>query len=181
MNRKPLLIGAVSLLVLLLLGLGAIGLATQASNRRPATGAKAPDFSLSLYENYRAGLPVTTKLSELQGKVVLVNFWASWCIPCKDEAPALQAVSDKYSDRNVVVLGVNYLDTEREALGFLGTYGVTYANGIDLKQQIAHQYRITGVPETFIVDKKGVLREVYIQPVTERQLSDVLDRLLAEP
>ena len=179
-TRKPIIIIGVAALVVLLIGLGAVGLMRQASDKRPAPGAKAPDFSLGLYENYTAGLPNKIQLSQLQGKVVVVNFWASWCIPCKDEAPALQAIHDKYADRNVVMLGVNYLDTDKEALAFLSTYGVSYANGIDLKQQIAHQYRITGVPETFVVDKKGLVREVYIQPITERQLSDVVDRLLAE-
>ena len=181
MNRKPILIGSVVVLVLLLVGLGAVGLMRQASDKRPTAGNPAPDFSIGLYENYQAGQSATVALSQLKGKVVLVNFWASWCIPCKDEAPALQAIHEKYSDRGVVLLGINYLDTEREALGFLSTYGISYANGIDLKQQIAHQYRITGVPETFIVDKKGVLRETFIQPITERQLADILDRLLAEP
>ena len=180
MKRKPLLIGAVALLVILLVGLGAISLLRQASDKRPAPGATAPNFSLGLYENYTAGQSPKVQLTQLQGKVVVINFWASWCIPCKEEAPALQAIHDKYASRNVLLLGVNYLDTEREALGFLSAYGVTYANGIDLKQEIAHQYRITGVPETFIVDKKGIVREAFIQPITERQLSDVLDRLLAE-
>lgn len=181
MKRKSLLIGAVALLVLMLIGLGAVSLLRQASDKRPAAGNPAPDFSIGLYENYRAGQPATVQLSQMKGKVVILNFWASWCIPCKDEAPALQAIQDKYATQDVVLLGINYLDTEREALGFLSTYGIAYANGIDLKQQIAHQYRITGVPETFIVDKQGIVREVFIQPITERQLSNVLDRLLAEP
>ncbi len=181
MNRKPVLIGAVALLVVLLVGLGGLSLLRQASDKRPAAGAKAPDFSLGLYENYTAGQPSKVQLAQLQGKIVIINFWASWCIPCKEEAPALQAIHTKYASRDVLVLGINYLDTEREALGFLSTYGVTYANGIDLKQEIAHQYRITGVPETFVIDRKGIVRETFIQPITERQLSDTLERLLAEP
>jgi cytochrome c biogenesis protein CcmG/thiol:disulfide interchange protein DsbE len=159
------------------LGFAAMQLASQAG-ARPKPGQPAPNFTLPLYANYQGGLGDRATLADLQGKVVVVNFWASWCIPCKDEAPALNAVAAKYAGRDVVLLGVNYLDVETDALGFLATYSVAYANGADLQQKIAKQYRITGVPETFVIDKDGIVREVIIQPITEQKLTEMIDKLL---
>lgn len=177
-SRGPLIVIGVVVLVAALIGLGivAMRLAGQ-QGARPTVGSPAPDFEMPLYANYQNGLGEQTRLSDLRGKVVVVNFWASWCIPCKDEAPALEAISKKYGD-NVVLLGVNYLDVERDALAFLATYDVTYGNGVDLQQRISKQYRITGVPETFVIDQQGVVRDVFVQPLTEPQLSASLDKLL---
>jgi cytochrome c biogenesis protein CcmG/thiol:disulfide interchange protein DsbE len=147
---------------------------------RPVPGTPAPDFTLSLYDEYQAGLPETIKLSDLRGKVVVMNFWASWCVECRKEADALEAIHQKYKDRGVVMLGVDYLDTEPPALAYLQEFGITYANGLDVQQRIAKSYRITGVPETFFIDEAGIVREVLIQPLSEAQLSASIDRLLAD-
>ena len=178
-SRLPLAVAGVTILIVALLSLGlvAMRLAGQ-QGARPTPGTPAPDFELPLYTNFQNGLGAQTKLSDLRGKVVVINFWASWCVPCKDEAPALEAISQKYAGRDVVLLGVNYLDVEHDAVAFLATYGVSYSNGVDLQQRISKAYRITGVPETFVVDQQGVVREVFIQPITEAQLSTTLDQLL---
>ena len=171
-------VGVVILIVALVaLGLVAMRLAGQ-RGARPTAGMPAPDFEMPLYTNFQNGLGAQTRLSDLRGKVVVINFWASWCVPCKDEAPALQAISEKYAGKDVVLLGVNYLDVEHDAVAFLATYGVSYSNGVDLQQRISKAYRITGVPETFVIDQQGVVREVFIQPITEAQLSTALDTLL---
>ena len=177
--RLLLTVAGVAILVVALVALGlmAMRLAGQ-QGARPTAGMPAPDFDLPMYANYENGLGQQIKLSDLRGKVVIINFWASWCVPCKDEAPALEAIAQKYADRDVVMLGINYLDVERDALAFLATYGVSYGNGVDLQQRISKAYRITGVPETFIIDQQGVVREVFIQPITEPQLSATLDNLL---
>ena len=109
-----------------------------------------------------------------------MNFWASWCVECKKEADALEASHQKYKDRNVVVLGIDYLDTEPPAMAYLQQFGITYANGLDLQQRIAKAYRITGVPETFFIDQQGIVREVIIQPVNESQLAASIDKLLGD-
>lgn len=147
---------------------------------RPTAGSPVPDFSMSLYPNYRAGFPEQIKLSDLRGRPVVMNFWASWCVECYKEADALEAVYRKYKDQGVVFLGVDYLDTEAPALAYLQQYNVTYPNGIDVQQKIAKAYRITGVPETFFIDKNGVVREVIIAPLSEAQLSASIERLLKE-
>lgn len=178
-SRLPLTVAGVAILVVALVALGivAMRLAGQ-QGARPTPGMPAPDFDLPLYTNYQNGLGQAVRLSELRGKVVVINFWASWCVPCKDEAPALEAIAKKYADRDVVLLGVNYLDVERDALAFLATYNVSYGNGVDLQQRISRAYRTTGVPETFVIDQQGVVREVFIQPITESQLSATLDKLV---
>jgi len=112
--------------------------------------------------------------------VVVMNFWASWCVECYKEADALEAVYRKYKDRGVIFLGIDYLDTEAPALAYLQQYNITYPNGIDLQQQIARAYRITGVPETFFIDRDGIVRDVVIAPLTEAQLSARIDKMLAD-
>lgn len=167
-------IGAVAAVFVL-----ALNLVSQ-QGARPVPGTPAPDFELTLYDEYRAGLPQDIKLSDLRGKVVVMNFWASWCVECKKEADALEAIHQRYKDRGVVVLGVDYLDTESPAMAYLQQFGISYANGLDLQQRIAKAYRITGVPETFFIDEQGVVREVLIQPLSESQLAASIDKLLAD-
>jgi len=80
----------------------------------------------------------------------------------------------------VVLLGVDYLDTEAPAMDYLKEFGITYANGLDVQQKIAKSYRITGVPETFYIDEQGIVREVVIQPINEQQMIATIDKLLAD-
>jgi len=150
------------------------------TGKRPMIGSPAPDFDMALYPQYRAGLPETMRLSDLRGEVVVINFWASWCVECKKEAADLETTYRAYKDNGVVFLGVDYLDTETAALQYLQEYDVTYANGIDLQQRIARAYRITGVPETFILDKQGTVQHIAVQRMTSAELKSVLDRLVAQ-
>jgi len=181
MKSKPLIvvgaiavIGAVAAVFII-----ALNLVSQ-QGARPVPGSPAPDFPITLYDEYQAGLPKDIKLSDLRGKVVVMNFWASWCVECRKEADALEAIHQKYKDRGVVLLGVDYLDTEAPAMDYLKEFGITYANGLDVQQKIAKSYRITGVPETFFIDEQGIVREVVIQPINEQQLATSIDKLLAD-
>lgn len=134
----------------------------------------APEFTLPLFN----GGEFT--LSEMQGKVVVVNFWASWCIPCRDEAPFLERAWQRYRDQGVVFIGIDYLDTDKEAQAFLQEFGITYPNGPDIGTEISRQYRITGVPETFFVAKDGRLGDMEIGPLTEARLVSAIETLLQE-
>jgi cytochrome c biogenesis protein CcmG/thiol:disulfide interchange protein DsbE len=120
--------------------------AALARGERPA----APDFRLRRLNG--AGM---LALSELRGQVVVVNFWASWCIPCKDEAPQLQRLWLTYRDRGVVVLGVNIQDLEVKARAFLAQTGGTYPNVRDIDGTVYRDYGLTGVPETFFITREG--------------------------
>jgi cytochrome c biogenesis protein CcmG/thiol:disulfide interchange protein DsbE len=167
-------------LVVLFVAFMAFGLSLR--NRSEPTSGPAPDFTLTFYPGQDGGLDVPQiKLSDLRGKVVLINFWASWCIPCAEEAPDLQATYLKYKDRGVVFLGIAWTDIEADAINFMRRFNITYANGPDIGNKIAKPiYQITGVPETFIVDRTGNVQYFAISPMTEPVLSTELDRILAQ-
>jgi len=173
--RRYLIFGA----VVVFIGFLAWGLFTR--NQTQPTSGPAPDFTLTLYDGYygNVGQP-SIKLSDLRGKVVLINFWASWCIPCADEAPDLEAAYRQYKDRGVVFLGVDWLDNEADARNYLSKFSITFANGPDLQTKIGPLYRISGVPETYIIDKQGNVRFTKISPVSVAELAAQFEKLLAE-
>ncbi len=178
MTRLPPLVIVAVGLVVGLLALFALGLAVAGQQgRRPEAGTPAPAFSLVLYDDHRAGLPKTISLADLRGKPVVLNFWASWCIPCRDEAPEFEAASRRYKDQ-VVFLGANWLEVEAAALPYLKQQAITYANGFDTQQQVARAYRITGVPETFFIDRNGILRQIETRPLTGADLDTAIRELL---
>ncbi|MDP2994236.1 MAG: TlpA disulfide reductase family protein, partial [Anaerolineales bacterium] len=122
----------------------------------------------------------TVTLSDLRGQVVIINFWASWCPPCREEAAYLEQTWRKYKDQGVVFIGVDYVDTEKAALAYIAEFDITYLNGPDVGTRIAQAYNIKGVPETYYVDRNGTLRGVHIGPLTSPQLDEKIYELLAE-
>ncbi|HIP71854.1 MAG TPA: TlpA family protein disulfide reductase, partial [Anaerolineae bacterium] len=94
----------------------------------------APDFTLTSFDGE------TITLSELRGQVVIINFWASWCPPCREEAPYLEATWRKYKDQGVVFIGVDYVDTETAALAYIEEFDITYFNGPDVGTRISYDY-----------------------------------------
>ncbi len=118
----------------------------------------APAWTLTLFEDYRGGVEgATLALDELRGKGVVLNFWASWCKPCEEEAAALEAAWRKYGERGVMFVGVDYLDQEPAAKRYLEKFNITYPNGPDLASKISKRYTIRGVPETFFISPDGVI------------------------
>jgi len=115
----------------------------------PLVGRQAPPFTLTVFDGK------AISLEDLRGKVVFLNFWASWCVPCRAEAKALEAAWKIYKDRGVVFLGVNIQDKEEDARGFLKEFGITYSNGRDSSGKIAIDYGVWGIPETFFIDRQG--------------------------
>jgi cytochrome c biogenesis protein CcmG, thiol:disulfide interchange protein DsbE len=144
-------LGAQALAVALVAGLLALLIwkVAQGSQNEAKIGKPAPDFTLG-----RLDRPGSLQLSSLRGKVVVLNFWASWCQPCKLEAPDLAASAKKWSGR-VVVLGVDVNDPRGDARGFMRKYGITYPIVHDNKNVTSPKYGLTGLPETFFLDRRG--------------------------
>src|SRR5437867_6578533 len=99
------------------------------------------------------------KLSELRGKVVLLNFWATWCKPCKEEMPAMQASYDKLRDKGFVVLAVNELEDTARVAEHIRTHGHTFEVVMDHNNQVANMYGVVGLPASFLIDPQGIVRE----------------------
>lgn len=140
----------------------------------PIASGMAPDFTLTGFDGR------TVTLSELRGQVVIINFWASWCPPCREEAAYLEQTWRKYDGNGVIFIGVDWVDTEKEALAYIDEFDITYLNGPDIGTRVAQTYNIQGVPETFYVAKNGELRGVQIGPLTSPELDQKIDELLAE-
>jgi cytochrome c biogenesis protein CcmG/thiol:disulfide interchange protein DsbE len=164
--------------IVLLAGIAAVAVvfavALMRQNEAQPTHGPAPDFELTTFEGE------SFKLSDLQGDVVVLNFWAGWCGPCRDEAPALQNTWEHYRDRGVVFVGVAWADNGPSSRAFLEEFGITYLNGPDLETRISENYNIQGVPETFIINQDGEIAEFIYAGITEASLSAKLDQLLQE-
>ncbi len=154
--------------------LGLLGWGLIQVNKGAADSGIAPDFTITSFDGE------TITLGELRGQVVIVNFWASWCPPCRDEAPYLEETWRKYKDQGVVFIGVDYADTETKALAYLEEFGITYFNGPDVGTQISHDYNIQGVPETYYIGKNGEIRGLKVGPVYAPELDEMIEALLAE-
>lgn len=155
----------VGLLVLVGFGLN------RSSNPMAEVGQPVPNFDLVYYEGYEYNGIAKMKLSDLQGKIVLINIWASWCKPCEQEAPDLEEAWQSYKDGgDVVFIGVDYVDTPEGAFGYLKKFAITFPNAPDLESNISSILnRQMGVPETYLIDREGILRQIKIGPFASVQ------------
>lgn len=137
----------------------------------PKVGSAAPSFSLQRLDG--AG---SLDLASLRGKAVVLNFWASWCGPCKSEAAALERTYRRYSDRGVVFVGVDYHDVTSDARRFVAAHGLSFPMVLDGSGAIGDRYGITGVPETYVLDRRGRLVLHIPGPIVGQSFSDELQR-----
>lgn len=151
-----------------------VGIALAQQNRGTPTAGPAPDFTVTTFDGQ------TMSLADLRGQVVVVNFWASWCGPCRDEAPLYESLWQRYRDQNVTFLGITYVDDPANSQAFIDQYGITYPNAPDVGTVISKErYLITGVPETFVIDQDGNIVSHFWYLQNEAQLATPLDQLLA--
>lgn len=170
--RLVALIVGVAMLALLALMIWGIGRQAAGSvGQVPVVARPAPSFSIQLFEGG------TFDLSAMRGMPVFVNFWASWCIPCEEEAPTLERASRAYRDR-VAFIGVDVQDTDAGAREFVRRFGVSYPNGPDPSGAISVEYGMSGVPESYFVDRDGKIVRKWQGPLDDQRLRGFLDELL---
>ena len=171
-NRQRLPLAWVAGVVIALLVLALLGYAILADpTEPPQVGSPVPDFQLAALD----GSPMN--LRGQLGSVVVVNFFASWCAPCRQEAAALEQTWREYRDRGVQFYGIAYKDADSKAQAFLDEFDVTYPSTVEHGNHTARAYGITGVPETFVVDQQGLLVHHFLGPITQAELGQELDRL----
>ncbi|MCA9959730.1 MAG: redoxin domain-containing protein [Anaerolineales bacterium] len=170
---------AIWVVVLAVLGLSGYGLMkTNAS--RPEAGETAPGFTMNFFNGYEWEGQDAVALADLQGKPVVVNFWASWCVECRLEADLLEQAWQQYKDQGVVFVGIAYSDVEPNAKEYLREFNVTYPNAPDLGTSISDDYEITGVPETFFIDRNGVIQHVQIGPVNASMMNSIMAKIMTQ-
>jgi cytochrome c biogenesis protein CcmG/thiol:disulfide interchange protein DsbE len=169
--------GALALFQLRTQGTSAVGgfAVADYQARAEVESSPAPDFELPSLEH---GEPI--RLSSFRGHVVVLNFWASWCAPCRLEAPGLRRVSERYRNRGVRFLGVNYRDDAAAAHAFVDEFRLGYPSVSDPSGSLAYDYELVGFPSTFIIDPAGTMRYRFVgyldEAVLEDAVSDVLSR-----
>ncbi|MCL4536268.1 MAG: TlpA family protein disulfide reductase [Nitrospirae bacterium] len=127
-----------------------------------AVGLKAPDFELPELDAGGKSSSMIWRFSELKGKVVFINFWASWCDECKKEKPAIQMLYEKMQGRPFQMLTIVYRDAPEKAMAYMRENGYTMPVLFDGDMKIARNYGVRGVPETYIIDREGIVREKII-------------------
>ncbi|MCI0709336.1 MAG: TlpA family protein disulfide reductase [Chloroflexi bacterium] len=161
----------IAVAVVLLLAVAGWGIYQNSLDTR--TSGEAPDFTITTYEGDEF------KLSDYRGEaVVVINVWQSNCPPCHEEAPMLVRVSEEYRDKGVMFVGINAKDPDYVAVDYIAQYGITYPNGLDVGDRIQDEYRTTGYPETFIIDRNGMIQRHFAGPPSEATLRAEIDRVL---
>lgn len=159
--------------ILFLVMLGLIGYALyhtviQDERNQLAVGEKAPNFELSTLDGK------TIKLSDYQGKVILLNFWGTWCEPCRTEMPALQKAYEKYHKDGFVVLSVNIAETDVAVSSFANQYGLAFPVLMDRNRDVTRLYNVGPIPSTFFIDRDGKISKKVEGPLHLNQLREYI-------
>jgi len=140
-----------------------------------AVGADAPDFTLVSTEGE------TIRLADLRGRPVVVNFWASWCVPCIEEFPLLRDAAERYADEDLAIVGIVYDDGPEAATAFMEEHGGTWPALVDPGSTVASDYAIFGPPETYFIGRDGRIVARQIGQFSERSLEEKLAAIIEEP
>lgn len=149
-------------------------------NKQPITGLSgvtmvnrpAPDFSLTTFEGAKISM------EDLRGKPVIINFWASWCPPCRIEAPLLERTWRAYKNRGLIFLGINIQDRKEDALSYIREFDVTYPNGPDPTGEITIDYGVSGLPVTFFISRKGEVVRRWVGAVEPGVLISSIEEIM---
>ncbi len=154
---------------LLVLALSACGGSTDA----PATeGGPAPGFKLATFDGHEISL------EDLRGKAVVLNFWATWCGPCRTEMPDLQAFYDDHRPQGLELIGVNIQESAEDVTQYRQMLGISFPTVLDSDGSVTREYLVRGVPSTFFIDPQGTIRQVQIGPLNRKGLNEKLARTL---
>lgn len=140
----------------------------------PEVDHVAPGFSLTAPDGTRISL------ADLRGQAVLVNFWGTWCPPCRAEMPAIQAAYERYHDRGFTVLAVNTGEQPELVASFAKTFGLTFPTLLDHDGQVVESYRVNGFPTSFFIDQQGIVRTIYRGPMSDDVIATAVEDLLAQ-
>jgi cytochrome c biogenesis protein CcmG, thiol:disulfide interchange protein DsbE len=160
-----------SLAAALLLSLFAAARALPAQNSLPAIGAPAVEFELKTLD----GEPV--RLETFRGRPLIVNFFASWCDPCREEIPVLNALAANSSGAGQRVLGIAVQDSRAALAEFAKEAGIAFPIAMDLNSKVQRAYRVFGPPATFVIDANGMLRDIILGPMTPERAREALAKL----
>jgi len=149
-------------------------------NREPTTGLSgitmvnrpAPDFILTTFKGK------TISLAGLKGKPIVLNFWASWCPPCRLEAPLLERTWREYKDRGVMFIGVDIQDKEEDALNYIREFDITYPNAPDPTGEVSIDYGVSGLPVTFFVSRKGEILRRWVGAIEKKVLISSIQEIM---
>jgi cytochrome c biogenesis protein CcmG, thiol:disulfide interchange protein DsbE len=142
-------------------------------------GRPLPSFELPVYERYAVDFGPALAVEEHRGRPMIINFWASWCGPCYEEAPHLERVWRRYGDE-VLVIGIQTQDRDQRAAGraFIDQFGLSFPNLIDNDSRVSIAYGLFGVPETFFVRADGTVAHKHAGPVSEAMMVEQIEALL---
>ena len=149
-------------------------------NKQPITGLSgvtmvnrtAPDFTLTTFKG------TTISLQDLRGKPVVINFWASWCPPCRIEAPLIERTWRAYKNRDLIFLGVNIQDRKEDALNYIRQFDITYPNGPDPTGEISIDYGVSGLPVTFFISSQGEVVRRWVGAVEKSVLISAIEEIM---
>lgn len=161
------------LLIMVIPGLVVTSCATDSASSGPRVGNLAPDFELRDLDGE------TVSLRGLRGSPVMLNFWATWCPPCRAEMPYLQEIYEQWTSQGLVLLAINLRESSSQVKGFLQSYGLSFPVLLDSTGSVGNKYNISGIPATFFIDKDGIIQGIRVGAFPNKEaIEEYLDEII---